>query len=749
MKKTNNTILGIIVLLLIISCNISNSEGIEYEWSKEYNGWIIVSVDLKSDTFKVPLKTINQRDDVVGIGPGVFENNKALKRIELTENIKYIGKNAFKDSGLEYDVELPNVERIETNAFKNVKVKRYYISPELISADKHIIYPDDVVKNVVKVYVDGLDNGNKIPIGDQYKWHGKWYGNIPDLDDVIFNNIGESSSLILMDDIIVNQNESGITTFNISEEVELSSNGDPKTELKYEITAINPLLVGIEITPDTDELKILNTYNGNKEEDIEVRISLKTNPSKYIKRTITVKRPVIKSIDIIEHISSAEGLTVVNKGSIKDYDYTYEPENAYKEDIKFTSSNSSLATIDENTGELNALAEGNVDISVGNTNLLKTITVEIKDISPIIGSIIIEKEDKTRSSVQVFPKERIRIKYNGSETNIGFKYILSHEDGTLDEFGEGSPNEYSILPADVNPVEKEAYIQLTPRRGQYKIMVKAYKNYRESDVSTNLYKFYQSYNPRRCDINNSDKNDPNNIDNYYYDKNEINEEVVNQINSGIGVEGDYNYIGLAQSLTDLLETFRDFDTFNGDISEWDVSNIKNMGYMFNGALSFNCDLSKWDVSNVTNMARMFYDAQVFNQPLNNWYVNNVTDMEYMFYNAQVFNQPLNKWNISNVTSIRFMFARATSFNQPLNDWDVSNIIYPYHMFEGATSFNQPLNKWDTSRFLFTNNMFYGASSFDQDLSSWDVSNVVQHFNVFKGSAMEGKKAKYPDSTWAP
>ena len=61
--------------------------------------------------------------------------------------------------------------------------------------------------------------------------------------------------------------------------------------------------------------------------------------------------------------------------------------------------------------------------------------------------------------------------------------------------------------------------------------------------------------------------------------------------------------------------FQDAMAFNGDISNWDVSSLKNMFVMFWSAKSFNCDLSKWDVSHVTNMDKMFYDAKSFKRKL--------------------------------------------------------------------------------------------------------------------------------------
>ena len=55
-----------------------------------------------------------------------------------------------------------------------------------------------------------------------------------------------------------------------------------------------------------------------------------------------------------------------------------------------------------------------------------------------------------------------------------------------------------------------------------------------------------------------------------------------------------------------------------DISKWDVSNVTDMSYMFNGASNFNQDISGWNVSNVTNMHRMFLNASSFNQNISKW-----------------------------------------------------------------------------------------------------------------------------------
>ena len=67
--------------------------------------------------------------------------------------------------------------------------------------------------------------------------------------------------------------------------------------------------------------------------------------------------------------------------------------------------------------------------------------------------------------------------------------------------------------------------------------------------------------------------------------------------------------------------------FNQPIGNWNVSNVKTMKEMFEGANDFNHDISNWDVSKVTNMKMMFSEAPAFNQPIGNWDVKKVKDFE--------------------------------------------------------------------------------------------------------------------------
>ncbi len=178
------------------------------------------------------------------------------------------------------------------------------------------------------------------------------------------------------------------------------------------------------------------------------------------------------------------------------------------------------------------------------------------------------------------------------------------------------------------------------------------------------------------------------------------------------------------SVRSMASMFYEADIFNGNVSTWDVSNVYNMYNMFNGAVSFNRNISTWDVSNVTNMYGMFYGASSFNGNISSWDVSKVTSMAYMFREATSFNGDLSNWNVSNVTNLDFMFYLASAFNSDLSNWNVSNVTSMYATFGETNNFNSDLSNWDVSSVTNMYATFYLATNFNSDLSNWNVSNVT-------------------------
>ena len=94
-----------------------------------------------------------------------------------------------------------------------------------------------------------------------------------------------------------------------------------------------------------------------------------------------------------------------------------------------------------------------------------------------------------------------------------------------------------------------------------------------------------------------------------------------------------------------------------DISDWDVSSVTDMSYMFYrcNELTSVGNISCWDISSVTDMSYMFAFCKKFNQDISKLGVSSVTDMSYMFLDCKSFNKDISKWNVSKVKNNILMF----------------------------------------------------------------------------------------------
>jgi surface protein len=202
-------------------------------------------------------------------------------------------------------------------------------------------------------------------------------------------------------------------------------------------------------------------------------------------------------------------------------------------------------------------------------------------------------------------------------------------------------------------------------------------------------------------------------------------------NQPIGNWNTSNVISMAQM-------FFQADNFNQPIGNWNTSNVISMAAMFFQAPAFNQDIGSWDTGNVNNMSQMFYIATSFNQPIGNWNTSNVTNMSQMFYQAPVFNQPIGNWNTSNVTNMSTMFQFASTFNNggtgSINSWNTSNVTNMQSMFQQASVFNQPIGNWNTSNVTIMQSMFNGANVFNQPIGNWDTGNVTSMATMFQNAS---------------
>ena len=195
-------------------------------------------------------------------------------------------------------------------------------------------------------------------------------------------------------------------------------------------------------------------------------------------------------------------------------------------------------------------------------------------------------------------------------------------------------------------------------------------------------------------------------------------------------------------------------SFNGDISNWNVSSVTDMSNMFQGAEVFNQDISSWDVSGVKYMRYMFVSAEAFNQDISSWDVSSVTNMSYLFDGATNLSDinksaiqisfssnsnwpyswtfiPKNKSELQTAVNLWISYDdNAISTYDDINTWDTRLITDMSELFKDKTTFDNDISKWDVSGVINMSNMFNGAEAFNQDISSWDVSNVTNMSGMF-------------------
>jgi surface protein len=165
------------------------------------------------------------------------------------------------------------------------------------------------------------------------------------------------------------------------------------------------------------------------------------------------------------------------------------------------------------------------------------------------------------------------------------------------------------------------------------------------------------------------------------------EELADMIKKEIEQNGNkcsLNHID-TNKITDMSFLFSkgakfDLGNFNGDMSNWDVSNVTNMKYMFAHS-NFNRDISDWDVSNVKDMDSMF-EYSAFNGDLSKWDISKVKDMGSMFENSDFNNDSICNWDVSNVGNMMSMF-RQSPFNHDISNWQVNPKCLTSNIFIGC------------------------------------------------------------------
>ena len=187
-----------------------------------------------------------------------------------------------------------------------------------------------------------------------------------------------------------------------------------------------------------------------------------------------------------------------------------------------------------------------------------------------------------------------------------------------------------------------------------------------------------------------------------------------------------------------------------DLADWDVSSVKNMGWLFgiqdvitnagyHGSLNDLTGLSNWDVSSVQTMNQMFIniDALTNLHGLENWHIDSLTNMSCMFEmdTALTNIEAIGNWDVSNVTNMYALFWADSSLAnlEAISEWDTGKVESFERTFNNCTGLTsiEAIEEWDTSSVTTMEFMFSDCINLTSvDLSGWDGGNLITMRGMF-------------------
>jgi surface protein len=128
------------------------------------------------------------------------------------------------------------------------------------------------------------------------------------------------------------------------------------------------------------------------------------------------------------------------------------------------------------------------------------------------------------------------------------------------------------------------------------------------------------------------------------------------------------------TLTTISSFFLNCTYFNGDVDDWNVSNVEGMAAVFRGCTHFNRDLTNWDTSSSTSMSFMFYQATNWaGLGISGWNTGNVENLQATFA-FTVCNPDITSWNVGSVTNMfQICYQLGANFTRDLSGWNTASL----------------------------------------------------------------------------
>lgn len=180
--------------------------------------------------------------------------------------------------------------------------------------------------------------------------------------------------------------------------------------------------------------------------------------------------------------------------------------------------------------------------------------------------------------------------------------------------------------------------------------------------------------------------------------------------------------------TSVYRMFRQCtNLYDPDLSAWTFPAIlTSFDSMFVNCPNLNTDsMSGWDMQYATSIRQMFWGTggmdRAFNGDITNWNVSNVTAFDFLFGGDQFsanasFNRDIGGWNTSSALNMNRMFRYATSFDQDLSGWDINQVTNLLDFMNDVTlstvNYDALLIAWDAQGAMaYSGTVNFGGSKY--------------------------------------
>ena len=201
-----------------------------------------------------------------------------------------------------------------------------------------------------------------------------------------------------------------------------------------------------------------------------------------------------------------------------------------------------------------------------------------------------------------------------------------------------------------------------------------------------------------------------------------------------------------RSITNINNIFNDcssLESLSKEISLWDISQIKDMSFMFRNCSSLTRlpDLSEWKTWKVTNMEGIFSGCKSLNEikGIQKWATDEVTNMKKIFSGCSSLKSlpDISSWNTQKVEDMGGIFTGCLQLTTlpDISKWDTGKVKDMSEMFSICNRLsNLPdIYKWNTIEVKSMRGMFSGCNKLESInlIYKWETKNVEDMSQMFR------------------